>query len=97
MVAQQFIESPRLDRTPVVKNIDTVGIPNRTQAMGYNEPRYFAPIQAGADDRLGAIIQRAGGLVQKQYFWMHRQGTGDEQSLTLSSGEIGRTFADHGM
>ena len=53
--------------------------------------------EALADQRIGAGIHRAGGVVQDQDLGLFQQRAGDAQPLLLAAGDVGAALLDLGV
>src|SRR4029077_19644684 len=76
---EQLLVGARLDDAAGLHHVDAVGVDDRAQAMGDDDAGGLQPLEAAADDLLGAVVEGAGGLVEEDDPWPVDDGPGDQQ------------------
>lgn len=54
-------------------------------------------VEGGLDDLLGLRVESRSGLVKEQDLWISEKGTGDGDTLLLTSRQLGSLAADFGI
>ena len=81
----------------VLQHQDMVGMENRTDALGDDDGGHAAVLlpQSLAEQGVGLIVQRAGGIVENQDFGAACQGPCHQQALLLAAAEVGSLGSEH--
>ena len=95
LISTQFAEAARLNDAASVEHVDAVGALDRAETMRDRDASDLAARDAAADDRLSAVVKRAGGFVEQEHARIANERAGEKQALPLAAGEIGATFVDH--
>ena len=96
---QQLLVGAAVDDPAAVDDDDLVGERDRREAVGDDEgrPALHHLAQAALDRRLGARVDRGGGVVEDQDPRVGEQGAGDRDPLALAAGEGQAALADQGL
>ena len=97
--AQEFGVVAGGDDLAVVEDQDLVGVQNRADPLGDDEPglAMLSLGEASLNSRLGFHVDRAGAVVEDQHGWIDEHGAGDRDALLLATGEVHAALTDDGV
>jgi len=89
-LVQKSLEVSLFLNSTVVKNEDLIALLNGAHSMSDNDGRssLHGQIKGSGDFSLGIFIQSRSGLIKEKDLWFSDNGSGDCDSLLLSSREL---------
>jgi len=94
---RQLYEGPLLDDAPICHNVNAVCPLDRAEAMGNDHASTPDLFQTGRHESLRAVVQGTGRFIEEHKRRLTHESAGNEQPLSLPTGEIAAAFTDKGM